>query len=175
MSSKEVLVFGRVVILVYLIYLSIAGAGCASPPRPAVPATEPIETAVRAEVMEELTRYYADFSARRWNAFATHFWPGATITTIWQAPGESGDRVVITSIDRFIELAPQGPDSKAIFEERMTGADMRVHGDLAHVWAKYNAKFGDPGDIKQWSGIDAFTLMKHDGRWKIVALAFAGE
>jgi hypothetical protein len=24
----------------------------------------------------------------------------------------------------------------------------------------------------QWQGIDAFTLMKHEGRWRIVSVAF---
>jgi hypothetical protein len=136
---------------------------------------ETVDAATRAEIMDALHRYYSDFSARRWNAFSTHFWPGATITTIWQPRGEGGERVVITTINQFIDLAPQGPDSKAIFDERMTSADVRVQGNLAHVWGRYHAKFGDPGEVAEWSGIDAFTLMKHDGRWKIVALAFAGE
>ena len=161
--------------LMTLFFASAAIAGCASAPVPATSSHDPNELAAREEIVLALHRYYADFSARKWNAFATHFWPGATITTIWRPPGESTERVVVTTIDRFIELTPQGPDSKAVFEERMTSADVRVQGTLAHVWAKYDAKFGDPGQVAEWSGIDAFTLMKHDGRWKIVALAFAGE
>jgi hypothetical protein len=34
------------------------------------------------------------------------------------------------------------------------------------------ARFGDSTDVATWRGIDAFTLMKHDGRWRIVSLAY---
>lgn len=124
------------------------------------------------EILREVRRYYVDFSDRDWNAFAEHFWPGATMTTVWHAPGESGPRVLATTVPRFIEQAPLGPDSKPIFEERMDRAEVRSHGNLAHVWAHYTARFGDSTNVATWRGIDAFTLMKHDGRWKIVALAY---
>ena len=131
--------------------------------------------AERAEVLAELRQYYADFSARDWEAFASHFWKGATITTVWQPPGEAAERVVVTSVPDFVAQAPAGPGSKPIFEETMRDAQVRVFQNLAHVWARYDARFGDPGNVMEWSGIDAFTLMKHDGSWKIVALAFSAE
>jgi len=133
--------------------------------------TPPMEDEVRAELLS----YYADFSARDWEKFAGHFWPDATLTTVWQPPGEPTPRVVVTPIPEFIAKAPEGPGSKPIFEEKMTSAEMRIHGNLAQVWARYEAKFGEPGQVAEWSGIDAFTLMKHDGRWRIVSLAYTGE
>lgn len=133
------------------------------------------EAAVRAEVLAELQQYYADLSARDWEAFASHFWPGATITTVWQPPGESQPRVLVTSIPDFVAQAPQGPGSKPIFEEKMTSAEVHLHRNLSQVWARYQARFGDPGQVREWAGIDAFTLMKHDGRWRIVSLAFTGD
>lgn len=126
------------------------------------------------EVREELERYYEDFSARRWEAFADHFWPRATLTTVWQPPGEAGPRVVATAVPEFVEAAPQGPGSKPIFEERMTEAEVRVTGNLAQAWARYTARFGDEGSVQTWKGIDAFTLMRHEGRWRIVSLAYTG-
>lgn len=130
---------------------------------------------VRAEILAELQEYYADFSARDWEAFSNHFWPGATITTVWQPPGETGERVVVTSIPEFVEQAPEGPGSREIFEEEMTSADLRVTGNLAQAWARYSARFGDPGDVAEWEGTDAFTLLRHEGRWKIVSLVFASD
>lgn len=130
---------------------------------------------VEAAVLAEIEAYYADFSARDWDAFASHFWPGATITTAWQPPGEEGVRVVVTPIPDFVAQAPQGPGSREVFEEGMTAADVRVTGNLAQVWARYSARFGDPGEIMEWAGTDAFTLMWHDGRWKIIALAFTSD
>jgi len=55
----------------------------------------------------------------------------------------------------------------------MQQAEVRLYQDLAQVWANYKARFGEPGDVAEWSGVDAFTLMKHDGRWKIVSLAYS--
>ena len=151
-----------------------ASSGGRQDPGLAAAATADALAAVAAgEVRAELERYYADFSARDWEAFAGHFWPGATITTCWQPPGEGSPRVVVTSVPEFVAQAPAGPGSKAIFEERLTGAETRLEGGLAQVWARYEARFGDPGELREWSGVDAFTLVKHEGRWKIVALAFA--
>lgn len=129
----------------------------------------------RAEILAELQEYYADFSARDWEAFSDHFWPDATITTVWQPPGETGERVVVTSVAQFVEQAPEGPGSREIFEEEMTSADLRVTGNLAQVWARYSARFGDPGDVAEWEGTDAFTLLKHEGSWRIVSLVFASD
>ncbi len=129
----------------------------------------------RAQVRARLTRYYRDFSARDWDAFASHFWEGATITTVWTPPGEAERRVAATTIPQFVADAGLGPDSKAIFEETMGSTQIFVHENLALVWAEYRARFGNPGEVAEWSAIDAFTLMKHNGVWKITSMAFAAE
>lgn len=127
------------------------------------------------EVLREMRSYYADFSRRDWEAFREHFWPGATLTTVWAPPGEKEPRVVITTIGEFIEQAPYGPGSKPIFEERMLDAEIRASGNLAQARTLYSARFGDPGDVAEWRGVDAFTLIKHDGRWRIVSLSYMDE
>jgi hypothetical protein len=129
----------------------------------------------QASVLAALRSYYTDFSARNWDAFAEHFWPGATLTTIWQPPGEPAPRVVSTTVPAFVEQAPAGPGSKPIFEERLMGADIRVHRNLAQAWARYTVLFGDTGSVATWRGMDALTLIWHDGRWKIAALAYTDE
>jgi len=123
-------------------------------------------------VLEELRGYYRDLSARDWTAFADRFWPGATITTVWHPGGEDSARVWVTTVPDFVAAAPEGPDSRAIFEETMRDARILVRGDLAQAWVQYHARFGDPGAITEWQGVDAVTLMRHAGRWRIVALAF---
>ncbi len=142
---------------------------CVSTVDPSGPVQDP------APVLGELERYYADFSARDWEAYADHFWPGATLTTVWQPPGENAPRVVATSVPDFVAQAPQGPGAKAIFAEWMTGAEIKRTGNLAQVWARYGARFGDPWDVMEWTGVDAFTLLEHEGRWRITSLAWAGD
>jgi hypothetical protein len=126
-------------------------------------------------VRQALVSYYEVFSARDWSRFADHFWPGATLTTIWAPTGETEERVVATTVSEFVAQAPLGPGSREIFEERMTSARITVHGDLAQAWTEYEARFGDPGDVAEWTGIDAFTLLRHEGEWRISSLAYVAD
>ncbi len=126
-------------------------------------------------ILAELAGYYRDLSARDRDAVVSHFWRGAVVTTVWQPDGESQRRVDFISVSRFIAEATPGPDSTAFFEETMGDVEVHVQGNVALVWAEYRTRFGDPGEIRQWTGIDAFTLMKHAGVWKITSMAFTAE
>lgn len=140
--------------------------GCTGPPNP---------SAADAPVRARLEQYYEDFSARDWEAFASHFWPGAAIATAWQPIGEERVRVVHTTVEEFIADAPNGPDSREIFAEWMEEATIRVAGDLAHAWVRFGARFGDPGEVDEWTGVDAISLLRVDGVWKIATLVFASD
>jgi hypothetical protein len=135
----------------------------------------PIPDSVRTEILEFVTSYYDAFSARDWDRFADHFWPGATITTIWQPIDETAQRVHTSTVTEFIVRAPEGPGSRESFEERMSAATVYVYGSLATVFSRYRARFGDPGDIMEWEGIDSFALMRFGDEWRIVALSFAAD
>jgi hypothetical protein len=169
--------FKKVSVLVLLAAMSACATKQRSTGNEAPPPSKYLEAGdpVREDILKELTQYYDHMSARNWGAYASHFWPGATITTVWQAAGEPAPKVLITPIQDFIAQTAQGPDSKPIFEERMVDADVRVSNNLAQVWASYKARFGGLGKVDEWTGIDAFTLMKHDGHWKITGLTFAAS
>jgi len=126
-------------------------------------------------VLAELYSYYRDFSARDWGLFAEHFWPGATIAVVWRPPGADAPRVTVTTVPEFVAAAPEGPGSHPIFEERMVETRIRLTDGLAQAWVRYRARFGNPGDVEEWEGTDAFTLMRHDGQWRIVSLAFQSD
>jgi len=129
----------------------------------------------RISILAEITSYYRDLSARDWDAVAQHFWRGATVTTIWEPDGE-GRRVVFNSVPEFIAEVDPGPDSETVFDEQLGAAEVHVSGNLAVVWAEYRVRFGDSSStVREWTGIDAFTLMKHVGIWKITSIAFAPE
>ena len=127
------------------------------------------------ELRAAVSQYYLDMSRRDWPAYAGHFWPGATLTTAWQPPGEPAERVVVTTIEEFLAQTPQGPDSKPIFEERLLEQDVDVQGDVAQVRARYEARFGDSLQVETWRGTDAFTWLRHDGKWRIAALVYAND
>lgn len=129
-------------------------------------------------VRNAVSRYYADMSCSNGKfvpAFESHFWPGATISTVWKPRGYDKRQVVVTSVRDFVAQTHEGACSEPIFEEKMDAAEVKIHNGLAHVWAHYQARFGKPGSVKEWSGIDAFTLLKHENEWKIVSLVFRAE
>jgi hypothetical protein len=128
-----------------------------------------------AEVRELIDQYYRDFNSRDWEAVAGHFWLGADITMVWQAPGEKVDRVVHTSIDDFVAAAPRENPFGETFETWRIRADVSVYRNLAQAWVRYGAKLNDEGEVEEWDGVDAFTLLKHDDVWKIAALMFASD
>ena len=168
-ATKRVIICGWMLV-------SFVGAGCSIEVRP-----DPIEEAARladsleAPLLAELEGYYDDLSGRDWPAFASHFWTGATITTAWQPPGETEISVVPQTVEEFVEQAPEGPGSREIFEEWIISSEIKVSGNLAHAWVRYGARFGDPGDVAEWEGIDSFALLNVGGTWKIAALVFDSE
>ncbi|MEP6622300.1 MAG: hypothetical protein ABJE47_23460 [bacterium] len=58
------------------------------------------------------------------------------------------------------------------FTERGFGATARVQDRVAQVWVPYDLYTG-----KTWShcGVDAFTLIKSDGRWRVASLIYTIE
>ena len=157
-----------------LVVLTLLALACSAPPPPAsVPASE--RTPEHNAVKEAIEQYYRDLSARDWDAFASHFWPDATLTTVWQTKDQERPQVNSVTVEEFVERAPEGPGSQPIFEERLLAAEVRVFGPLAQVWARYEAKFGSEEKLVTWRGIDAFSLLRHDGRWRIASIAYAAE
>lgn len=128
---------------------------------------------IEAGVMQRLEAYYLDFSALDWEAYRSHFWPGATIATAWQPPGEERVSAQVQTVDEFVAVAGEGPGSREIFEEWIVSSELKVAGNLAHAWVRYGARFGDPGDVQEWEGIDSFSFLNVDGEWKIASLVFA--
>jgi hypothetical protein len=57
----------------------------------------------------------------------------------------------------------------------MVSSEIMLRGNLAQAWVSYRARFGDPGDVTEWEGIDAFTLIRHEGQWKISSLAYLSK
>jgi hypothetical protein len=123
-------------------------------------------------IEKQLRTYYLDMTSRDWQKYKSHFWDHATITTAWQAPGDSVAEVDVTTIDDFIREAGAGPDSKPVFEETMKSSKISVRGNIAEAWVEYDAKFGTTDSLMQWSGTDVFTLLRNKEEWKIVSLVF---
>lgn len=134
---------------------------CVIPPRPPVGPGPEIITAVEG--------MYDDLSSRRWEALEAHFLPEASL--VFATP--SGPRRMTPA--KFIEMVRKNVEGKEIFEERMTAGSVRAHGDLATVWSSFEGREGNGADIRTWSGVDAFTLVKVEGRWRVALIAVSQD
>ena len=155
-----------------------ATAPVATPPPP----PKQSETASRQDAMDarerglilaEVTAYYRDLTDRDWDAFARHFWRGAVVTMIWEPDDSSERRVDFISVPDFIAQMDLGDDSTIIFEQTIGTVELQFDGNVAQVWSRHRVRFGEPGNVREWTDVDAFTLMKHVGLWKISSLALA--
>ena len=77
------------------------------------------------------------------------------------------ERISLGSWARFTSRT--GPSD---FTERGFAATGRVQDRVAHVWMPYDLYIG-----KTWShcGVDAFTLVKDNGRWRVASLIYTIE
>ncbi len=129
----------------------------------------------RGLILAEVTAYYRDLTARDRDAFARHFWRGAVVTMIWEPDDQSERRVDFISVPDFIVQMDLGDDSTIIFEQTMGTVELHVDGNVAQVWSRHRVRFGEPGNVREWTDVDAFTLMKHVGLWKISSVALAAQ
>ena len=130
-------------------------ASCVGPPSKAK--SEPLTT----EVIAAVELMYDDLSSRRWDALQGNFLPDASLVFAMPA----GPKRMMPPA--FIEMVKKAVEGKDVFEERMTHAWGRTYGTLAVVWSTFAGREGNGEDIRMWTGVDAFTLVKIEGRWKI--------
>ena len=156
----------------YLLAFAFSVSGCIEQPKVQPESDQHPE---EVEIRDFLNQYYQTMSSRQWSAYRGFFWDKATLTTIWATDSTSAPTVQISTIDEFISKTGEGPDSQPIFEESMTSVDIQIKKNLAQAWATYDAKFGNKEELMEWSGMDLFSLMKHEGEWKIVSLAFSSD
>ncbi len=141
-------------------------AACAATPAPPTPAPDPDAESVKAEIRQ----MYLDLSARDWTKFEAHFADGAVVIF----KGHDGAARIL-SMTEFNAHAQKSVDGKPIYEEKCDTLDARVHHDMAHAWSHFSAKLGTAEKLHQWSGIDAYSLLRIDGKWKIAAIAISED
>lgn len=100
----------------------------------ALPRSRNLKNPGAEAVRNVVSRYYADMScsnAAFVRAFESHFWPGATVSTVWKPTGYDKRHVVVTSVHDFVAQTPEGACSEPIFEEKMETAEVKIHNGLA--------------------------------------------
>lgn len=88
------------------------------------------------------------------------FLPGAKLQTVINKQGEVSVRD--GGIDKFIESI--GKAKAGALDERLSGMDVKIDGDLATVWTPYEFFYNGQSSH---CGANAFTLVRVGGNWKI--------
>lgn len=117
------------------------------------------EVAVRATIERLFAGMHASDSAM----VQATFMPGAQLKSV-----ENKQGVVSVRTEEISHFAGSiGKFSKGALNERLTGMDIKIDGDLATVWTPY--EFFTNGK-SQYCGANAFTLVRMAKGWKIQAL-----
>ncbi|MFY9341320.1 MAG: hypothetical protein WAT39_02440 [Planctomycetota bacterium] len=142
-----------------------AVAGCASAPLPIAGTQDHPED--RAAILTTIDRFFEAMAARDQQAF--------TATT-------TGDGMVHSVVLREAETTLRARSMRGSSEQLARGSErleetywqptVLQRGPLAVVWTPY--RFRINGADSHW-GVDAFTLVKADGEWRIASAAYTVE
>ena len=113
--------------------------------------------------MGVVNQLFAGMEAKQPDALRGLFIPEGRLVSTSVRQGQSTVRLL--SLDDFIKLVM---GSKEPFRERMFDAEVRVSGDMATVWGRYDFHVG--ARLTN-CGHNSIQLMRVKGEWKIINIA----
>jgi hypothetical protein len=123
--------------------------------------------AARDSVVAAITEFFRAMSAKDSAASAAVLHPDGVMFS----SRPLGDSVTLRRATSASYLATIGSTKQALLE-RMWNPTVLVHKQLATVWTPYD--FHTDGKFSH-CGVDVFNLVRHQGRWKIVSIAYTVE
>ncbi len=117
----------------------------------------------RAAVIAVANDLFAAMRARDAEAMRALQTPEVAMVRITE---DAQPAIHLGSPDAFINAIVNAPAEP---REQMWDPEVRIDGDLATLWAPYEFYLGDRFSH---CGVDAFQLVRVDGSWKIVSIAF---
>lgn len=120
--------------------------------------------AQNAEIQKTIEVFFEGFHAR--DTAKVHSVCADKIILQSIAEGNKGTRLDKESIkDFYISIATM--PRQAVFNEKILSYNIQVDGAMAHAWTPY--EFYMDGKLSH-RGVNAFTLFKDNGKWKIIYL-----
>jgi D-alanyl-D-alanine carboxypeptidase len=116
-----------------------------------------------AAVMNVVKRLFDSMQARQGDIVRGLFIPDGRLISTQVRQGQPSIRVL--SRDEFVKLVIE---TKEPFRERMYDAEVRVQGDLATVWGRYDFHVGERLTN---CGVNSFQLLRTPDGWKIAHIA----
>ncbi len=125
-------------------------------------------TAEEAEILAVLDRLFDGMRARDGAAVASAFHPQAALAVAPEGAPPEGPPVVTPASDFAASVGAGGPP----FHEPYFAPEVRIDGNLAHVWTFFRFYTGD-----QFShcGTNSFQLLRWAEGWSIVFAAYSRQ
>jgi uncharacterized protein (TIGR02246 family) len=128
------------------------------------PQPDPTTPADEAAVLEVVNRLFDGMRARDGAMVASVFHPDARLVTTGAGP-DGAPRVQVQAIDGFVTAVGGEGDP---WNEPLFHTEVRVDGNLAHVWTFYRFY---AGDRFSHCGYNAILLVRGNEGWRIIHLA----
>lgn len=130
---------------------------------PALACAQPTSNRDEGAVQAAIDRVFAGMHASDSALVQATFMPDAQLKSV-----ENKQGVVSVRTEEISHLAGAiGKFPKGSLDERLTGMNLKIDGDLATVWTPY--EFFTNGK-SQYCGANAFTLVRMAQGWKIQAI-----
>lgn len=117
-----------------------------------------------AAVMSVVERLFASMQAREADALRSLFIPEGRLVSTSTRPGQASV-VRLLSLDDFIKLVVE---TKEPFRERMYEPEVRIQGEMASVWGRYDFHVGERMTN---CGYNSVQLLRVREEWKIANIA----
>lgn len=109
---------------------------------------------------------------RDWDAFRAMFAPDARMRV--SVRRQEKDLLATLTPDDYVTRSGPVIEKSGFFEKELARKTI-AYGGLVHVWSTYESRI-KPDDAKPFDrGINSIQLVKVEGNWKIVSIAWAGE
>ena len=122
----------------------------------------------RRAVLAAVDGLFAAMLARDGAAVTEQVEPQGLVTAI--SPAADGTSSIATF--SWADFAARLPRAPGPIRERMFDPEVRIRGDLAMVWSRYDLSIGD---TFSHCGTDLFELVRRDGRWRLLHASFTRE
>ncbi|KAF5632971.1 1-aminocyclopropane-1-carboxylate deaminase [Fusarium tjaetaba] len=132
-------------------------SGLASTERSLETPTPEDERDLTQEIMKPINALLDDFSHPDWDVLKQWFLPNAGVT-LYRPPAEPAPMTMEQSIVRLQGMIKSG----ITIQEKLHDIQVRKHGDIALVWAPFVVEING---VPKHDGVNAFTLLRRDGRW----------
>ncbi|HKS26900.1 MAG TPA: serine hydrolase [Pyrinomonadaceae bacterium] len=121
------------------------------------------KTTGEAAVMKTVNQLFASMEARQTDVLRGLFIPEGRLISTMTRQGQATVRLL--SLDDFIKMVA---DTKEPYRERMFDSEVRVDGDVAAVWGRYDFHVGERLTN---CGHNSLQLVRVQGEWKIASIA----